>query len=124
MSFSVVDASDVEPVWGVFRPVRAKLGGGAFGMNQIDFGADHVGVEHDELASGQEEIYVVLAGSGRLEVDGETVELMPGRYVLVSPDARRRPIAGPDGITMLCVGGVVGAAYPVGQGLGDEGVDA
>jgi quercetin dioxygenase-like cupin family protein len=120
MSFSVVDASDVEPVWGVFRPVRAKLGGGAFGMNQIDFGPDHVGVEHDELESRQEEIYVVLSGSGRLEVDGETVELRPGRYVLVSPDARRRPIAGPEGITMLCVGGVVGAPYPVGQGLGDE----
>ena len=31
----------------------------AFGINQIDFGPDHVGAEHDEVESGQEEIYAV-----------------------------------------------------------------
>jgi hypothetical protein len=37
--------------------------------------------------------------------------MRPGRYVLVSPDARRRPAAGPEGMSFLCVGGVPGGVY-------------
>ena len=53
-------------------------------------GEDKVGSEHDESQSGQEEIYLCLAGSGTLEIDGETVEMKPGRYILVSPESKRR----------------------------------
>ena len=44
---------------------------------------DHVGHEHDELTTGQEELFVPLRGTGYLQIDGETVDLEPGRYVLV-----------------------------------------
>ena len=52
---------------------------------------------------------------GTLEVDGETVEMRPGRYVLVSPSSRRRPAAGPDGMSFLVIGGVPAASTSPGR---------
>jgi len=111
MAYKFVDAADVKPTWGTFRMIRHELGGTAFGINQIDFPPGKVGSEHDESESGQEEIYLCLAGSGTLEIDGESIEMKPGRYILVSPEAKRRPGAGADGMSFLCVGGVSGGVY-------------
>jgi len=109
MAYKALDAADIKPTWGTFKMVRHELGGTAFGLNQIDFPPEKVGSEHDEAQSGQEEIYYTLAGSGTLTIDGEEVEMRPGRYILVSPDARRRPTAGPDGLSFICVGGAHGS---------------
>ena len=111
MPFTALDAEDIEPTWGTFRMVRHALGGTAFGLNQIDFPPGKVGPEHDELESGQEEIYYCISGSGTLTIDGEAVALRPGRYVLVSADAKRHPEAGPNGLSFICVGGVPGGVY-------------
>jgi mannose-6-phosphate isomerase-like protein (cupin superfamily) len=62
------------------------------------------GSEHDELDTGQQELYVVLAGAGVLRVDGDDVELRPGIYVHVSPDATRQVVAGKAGLSYLVVG--------------------
>ena len=91
MSYSVVDVEDVPYVWGTFKFVRHHLGATAFGFTQIDFPPEKVGSEHDESASGQEEVYLTLSGAGTLEIDGETVEMRPGRYVLVPPSSRAAP---------------------------------
>jgi quercetin dioxygenase-like cupin family protein len=111
MAFKALDADEIKPTWGTFRMVRHELGATAFGLNQVDFPPDKVGSEHDEAESGQEEIYYTLAGAGTLTVDGEDVEMRPGRYILVSPDARRRPTAGLQGLSFICVGGVPGGVY-------------
>jgi quercetin dioxygenase-like cupin family protein len=111
VSYKALDASDITPTWGTFRMVRHELGGTAFGLNQIDFPPGKVGSEHDELESGQEEIYYCLGGSGVLTIDGEDVTMQPGRYILVSPDAKRRPTAGQEGLSFICVGGVPGGVY-------------
>jgi quercetin dioxygenase-like cupin family protein len=111
MAYSMVDVDDLPTVWGTFKFVRHALGARAFGLSQIDFPPDKVGSEHDELESGQEEVYLTLAGGGTLEVDGETVEMKPGRYVLVSAGSLRRPAAGPDGMSFLVIGGVPDGVY-------------
>lgn len=111
MPYTALDAADIKLTWGTFRMVRHELGGTAFGLNQIDFPPGKVGPEHDELKSGQEEIYYCISGSGALKVDGDSVDLLPGRYVLVSADAKRHPEAGPDGLSFICVGGVPGGIY-------------
>lgn len=111
MAHSVVDVEDVPYTWGTFRFVRHHLGATAFGFAQIDFPPDKGGSEHDETESGQEEVYLTLAGGGMLDVDGETIEMKPGRYVLVPPAAKRRPTAGPDGMSFLVIGGVPGGVY-------------
>jgi quercetin dioxygenase-like cupin family protein len=47
---------------------------------------------------------VPLSGTGFLQIDGETVDLEPGRYVLVQPSALRRVDAGPEGLSYLVIG--------------------
>jgi quercetin dioxygenase-like cupin family protein len=111
MAYKALDAADIAPTWGTFRMVRHELGATAFGLNQIDFPPGKAGPEHDEAQSGQEEIYYTLAGSGTLTIDGEPVEMRPGRYILVSPDAKRSPEAGADGLSFICIGGVPGGVY-------------
>ena len=105
MSRSIFETGSVE---GRRKLVAAGLHARAVRMNQFDSPAGFEGFEHDERESGQEEVYVALRGEGVLRVGGETIELVPGRYVLVSPDETRQVVAGPDGLSYLVVGAVVG----------------
>ena len=51
-----------------------------------------------------EEIYAVLEGKGRAVIDGETVELSAGDWLLVAPAARRRFFAADDtSIRFICI---------------------
>jgi hypothetical protein len=45
-------------------------------------------------------------------VDGEDVELKPGRYVLVEPESKRKIFPGDDGLRLICVGSPPGAYQP------------
>jgi quercetin dioxygenase-like cupin family protein len=116
---AVVDAKDVEPRNGTFRQMRARrrsrrtLGATAFGINQFDLPPGAEGFEHDESSSGQQEVYVFLAGSGVVHVDGEEISVHPGRYLLVQPGTIRKPVAGPEGLSWVAVGAVPGGAYEV-----------
>lgn len=53
----------------------------------------------------QEELYLVVAGSGRLKLDDEIVEVGPWDAVRVAPHVTRAFEAGPDGLDVVCVGG-------------------
>jgi quercetin dioxygenase-like cupin family protein len=101
MAYSLLDVSEFEERR---KPIAATLGARAIRMNQFDNRPEQPGKEHDELESGQEEIYVPLRGRGVLRVDGEEVALEPGRYVLVPPEATRQVVAGPEGLGYLVVG--------------------
>ncbi len=111
MSHSYVDVEEIPYTWGTFRFVRHRLGATAFGFTQIDFPPDKVGSEHDESESGQEEVYLCLAGEGTLDIEGDVVEMKPGRYILVPPSSKRRPAAGSEGMSFLVIGGVPGGVY-------------
>jgi quercetin dioxygenase-like cupin family protein len=101
MSYSVIDVKDFD---GRRTPVAKALDALAIKANQFDSPADLAGFEHDELKSGQEELFVPLRGTGYMQIDGETVNLEPGRYVLVQPSARRQVVAGPEGLSYLVIG--------------------
>ena len=90
------------------KAVRRELGITAFGANQFDNQPGQAGSEHDEEDTSQQELYVVLGGSGVLRVDGDEVELRPGRYVHVSPESTRQVVAGEDGLSYLVVGAAPG----------------
>ena len=91
MGYKMCDAADVEPMHGVFRPIRRELGLTAFGINQEEFPPNHDGYpDHDHSEDGQEEVFYVLEGSGKMVVDGEDVELKPGRYVWVEAQSKRQ----------------------------------
>ena len=53
----------------------------------------------------QEEAYVVVAGGGRILIDGEAVELRRWDVVRVAPEAVRALEAGPEGLEVIAVGG-------------------
>ena len=52
----------------------------------------------------QEELYVVLRGSGRMKLDDEIVELNPWDAVRVAPGTWRGYEAGPEGLEILVIG--------------------
>ena len=51
-----------------------------------------------------EEVYVVLAGSGKVKLDDELVDLAPMDAVRVGPGVTRAFEAGPDGLEVLIFG--------------------
>jgi hypothetical protein len=98
--------------------VRKALDVKAFGVNV--YGADRgkrVIEEHDELggaAARHQELYVVLRGRARFELDGDVHDATAGTAVFVrDPAVRRGAHAEEDGTLVLVVGGKPGAAYDV-----------
>jgi quercetin dioxygenase-like cupin family protein len=116
MGYSVVDVADVEPSGpgGAVRFVRRELGVEAFGINWFELQPGAEGREHDEATSRQEEVSVVIAGSGHWRVDGEDVPVSPGTFIRFDPDSTRCPVAGADGLTFVSVGCPPGAYEPRG----------
>ena len=90
-------------------PVREHLGIHSFGINAYTPAEDGTLInEHDEAASGQEELYLVLDGTATFVVDGETFDAPPGTFVVVGPESRRKATG--EG-TVLAIGGTPGEAY-------------
>ncbi|MEJ7826373.1 MAG: cupin domain-containing protein [Solirubrobacteraceae bacterium] len=97
---------------GLFRRARGELGVQSFGMAVVDLERgtdDHP--EHEHEAAGQEEVFIVLRGSGTMEIDGESLDLDPETMVRVGPASKRRIRPGTDGIRLVAIGGVPGQAY-------------
>jgi mannose-6-phosphate isomerase-like protein (cupin superfamily) len=80
-----------------------------------DLSAEQTGVNFLTVKPGQreafahrhreaEELYVVLAGSGRVKLDDELVDLAPLDAVRVSPGTTRAFEGGPDGLEVLVFG--------------------
>ncbi len=53
----------------------------------------------------QEEVYVVVAGSGQVLLDGEVHELRQWDVVRVAPEVVRAFAAGADGLDIIAIGG-------------------
>lgn len=79
-------------------------------------GSEQFGISHFRYAPGfrakdghrhevQEEAYLVLAGSGRIRLDDEVLELGRWDLVRVAPRVVRGFEAGPEGLEVIAVGG-------------------
>ena len=116
MGYSIVNVDEIEgggPTGGV-RFVRRELGAEAFGINWFELPPGAEGLEHDETATGQEEVSVVVAGSGIWRIDGKEVPVRTGTFVRFDPATVRCPVAGADGMTFVSVGARRGAYEPHG----------
>jgi hypothetical protein len=117
-SGSAID--DLPDMWdGFMRMVRPGLGISAFGANIMNLPADYTTRSHDESRSGQEELYVRLAGSGWLVLDesGERLPLDDEHLAAAGPGTSRALASGPDGLRVLIVGSTPGRGYePVDYG--------
>ncbi len=99
---------------GGFVKARAELGVTAFGLQVIQMGPNFTEYpEHDHSDDGQEEVYVTLAGSGTIEIEGDSVELEKDTFVRVGTGVMRKVHAGPSGLQMMVIGGCPGEAYKI-----------
>ncbi|HKZ12574.1 MAG TPA: hypothetical protein VJL81_01885 [Solirubrobacterales bacterium] len=80
-----------------------------------DLEAERTGLSHIKVKPGKrmpfghkheeaEEIYVVIAGSGRIKLDDEIVDVVELDAIRVSPEVARCFEGGPDGISVIAVG--------------------
>lgn len=80
-----------------------------------DLDAEQTGVSHQRLKPGKrspfghkhedaEEVYVVIAGSGRMKLDDEIIEIEALDAIRVAPEVTRAFEAGPEGLEVLAVG--------------------
>ena len=113
MAYSVVDVGDLEGEGpgGMVRKVRRALDARAFGFNYFTFPPNQAGREHNHAEAGQEEVYFVVKGSGRMRIDGEEIELKPGRFVRVDPASTRLPISGDHGLELVTFGAPLEGKY-------------
>jgi hypothetical protein len=93
-----------DPHW---KPIQHYLGISAFGINL--FTADDAGIElassHDEAESGQEEVYVVLAGRVQVTVGDARFEAEAGTVVAITDPTLPRSVTSLGaGTSVLAVG--------------------
>ena len=93
-----------DPEW---HPVQHFLGLTTFGANVFVAvrGDETLVAKHDERASGQQELYLVLEGAADFELSGDHVHAGRGTVVaVVDPTVTRSAVAVAPGTALLVVG--------------------
>lgn len=97
------------------RFARTPLGLEQFGFSYQKFGPgwrQPFGHRH----GGQEEVYVVLSGSGRIKIEDEVVDLRPWDAVRIPAESMRQLESGPEGLEVLALGGTPGGDAEIIEG--------
>lgn len=97
-----------------FYPLGRALGASAFGLALIELRPTdgegsyplHVHEEDD-----QTEVFVIESGSGRVEIDGESIDVAEGEMVAINPGAQRKWFAGDEGLRLIALGAPAGKPY-------------
>jgi hypothetical protein len=109
--YTLVNLKDVEdqaPRGGLSPNLEARFASGALGLEKS-------GISYQRLAPNfrlpfghkqkqQEEVYLILGGSGRAKLDDEIVEVKPLDVLRVPPETMRGFEAGPDGVELIVFG--------------------
>lgn len=93
--------ADVDMQW---RFARRELGFEQVGVSRFSY-PPGVRFPFAHRHREQEEAYVIVAGSGRVKLDDEIVEVKAWDVLRVGPSVARQFEAGPDGLEVICVGG-------------------
>ena len=104
----LTDVEDSAPKFGFGEIAEARFATTAFE-------AQDTGFSHHRLRAGRrqpfghrhegaEEVYVVLAGGGRVKLDEDVLEIGPLDAIRVAPGVMRAFEAGPDGLELLAFG--------------------
>lgn len=111
MAHTIKNIEDVEDI--AAKSGFGELGEARFAREDLD--AADTGLSHQRLNPNKrqafghhhdkaEEIYLVLAGSGRVKLDDEIVEIKRLDAIRVSPKTTRAFEAGPDGLELVAFG--------------------
>ena len=102
------EIEDSAPKFGFGDALSARFAGKELEMERIGLALERVapgkkapfGHRHER----HEEVYVVVAGSGRIKLDEDVVELGQWDAIRVAPQVARQMEAGPEGIEVLAFG--------------------
>jgi tetratricopeptide (TPR) repeat protein len=111
--YETASIADMEDSRG-WSPIRKRFGVESFGINAwtVANADQRIIPEHDEVPSGHEELYLVIAGHARFTVDGEEIDGPHGTVLFVrDPAAKRAAYAREANTTVLAVGAAPGKAY-------------
>ena len=108
--FSVKHRDDLETMegsgestWGLARKGVEEP---AFGFNVVTIGPGGQIPEHDETASGQHEVFVILEGEATFRLDDEDHPAPAGTFARMSPEAKRTIVNDSDGPVIALLIGV------------------
>lgn len=102
------DVQDAAPAGGFGDRWEARVA-------RVDLEAEQTGVTHFRLRPGKrspfahrhgraEEVYVILAGTGRVKLDDEIADVRTLDAIRIAPEVVRAFEAGPDGLELLVFG--------------------
>jgi mannose-6-phosphate isomerase-like protein (cupin superfamily) len=109
-SYTTVNLLDVENVIGDRAPgidgrfTRKQLDSRDLGVSRFTY-APNMRSPMAHSHREQEEAYVVVAGSGRVMLDDEIIDLHLWDVLRVAPEVVRAFEGGPDGLDLIAVGG-------------------
>ncbi len=102
------DVADMAPRFGLAPDLEARF-------TRDDLDCERTGISYQRLAPNaeggfghthrqDEEIYVILSGSGRIKLDAEEVNVGAWDAIRVAPGTFRAFAAGPEGLELLAFG--------------------
>ncbi len=102
------DVENVAPTFGMPDEIEARfarraLGGEKLGVSHMKL-APNFRVPFGHRHAQQEEVYVLVAGSARIKLDDEIIELEPWDAIRIGSGTMRNVEAGPDGAEYLAFG--------------------
>ena len=102
------DVQDAAPGFGFAPDMEARFAGEALELEQSGAGYERLTpnfrVPFGHTHKGQEEVYVVVSGSGRMKIDDEIVDLKQWDAIRVPAGVWRCYEAGADGIEVVAFG--------------------
>jgi len=115
MSYTVYNLKEVDdaaPAFGLSPELEARFARKPLQSKQVAISYQRllpgVRIPFGHRHAAQEEIYVVLAGSGRMKLDDEVVDVQRWDAVRVDAETMRDLEAGPDGVEFLAIGAPIG----------------
>jgi quercetin dioxygenase-like cupin family protein len=107
--YTIKHRDDLETMEGsgetTWRLCRKGLEEPAFGFNLVTIGPGGQIPEHDETASGQDEVFVIIEGEGKFRLDDEDHPAPAGTFVRMSPETKRTIVNDSDApVTALLIG--------------------
>jgi mannose-6-phosphate isomerase-like protein (cupin superfamily) len=107
--YTLINLKEIESSAGDYAPDLEAY----FGRKHLD--SEHLGVSYFRYGPGfrsgmghshreQEEVYVVVSGSGRIKLNDDILELRQWDVVRVAPATVRALEGGPDGLEFIAIG--------------------
>ncbi len=107
---------------GHWQALNEPLGIRTFGISAVRLEPGEApDIEHDEAASGHQEVYIVVAGRAAFRLGEEEAEAGPGDVVAVPDPAERRAYRAIEPATrIVCLGAGPGAEWGFGAWIAEK----